>query len=84
MALFAWWMVGVLSGFGTNPGLFAALMGQMVREHPSRLVKNVFGQTVVAVRRVCFMCLLEKLSQEDTVLLIAVKLALPTAPFVIA
>ena len=84
MTLFARRMVSVLSGFGANPGLLAALMGQMVGKHPSGLVKNVSGQTVVTVGRMLFMSLLEKLSQENTVFLIAVKLTLPAAPFVIA
>ena len=83
MALFSRWTVGILSGLGPNPGLLAALMSQTVGEYPACLVKNVFGQTMVAMRRVCFMCLLEKLGQKNAIFLIAVDLTLTTAPLVI-
>ena len=56
----------------------------MVREHPACLVKNVPGQTVVAMRRMLFMRLLEKLGQENTVLFITVQFALSAAPLVVA
>ncbi len=59
-------------------------MGQMVGKHPACLVKNVSGQTVVAMRRMFFMSLFKKLRQENTILLVAVKLALTATPLVIA
>ena len=55
----------------------------MVREYPAGRVKNISGQTVVTMRRMFFVGLLKKLSQENPIFLIAVKLALPTAPLVI-
>lgn len=84
MALFSLRMVSVLSGFGANSGLLAALVRQMVGKYPSGLVKNISGQTVVTMGRMLFMSLLKKLGQENTILLIADKLALPTTPLVIA
>ena len=72
MTFFSGRFVCVLSGFGAYPGLLAALMGQMVRKYPSRLVKNVFGQAVVTVGRMLFMGILKKFCQENTILLIAV------------
>ena len=62
MTFFSRWMVGVLSGLRANTGLLTALMSQMVRKHPSCLVKNVSGKTVVAVGGMFFMSILEKLS----------------------
>ena len=62
MALFSRRMVSVLSGLGTDPGLLAALMGQMVRKYPSRLVKNVSGQAVIPMGRMLFVSFLEELS----------------------
>ena len=84
MALFSWRMIGILSGLGPNPGLLAALMSQMVGENPACPVKNVSGQTVVAVRRMFFMSLLKKPRQENAILLVAVNLTLTATPLVIA
>ena len=84
MTFFSRGMVCVLSGLGANRCLLAALMGQMIGKHPAGRVKNVSGQTVVTMRRMFFMGFFKKLSQENTIFLIAVKLALPTAPLVIA
>ncbi|MBR5429090.1 MAG: hypothetical protein IK116_01040 [Firmicutes bacterium] len=56
-------MVRVLSGLGANPGLLTALMGQMVKKYPTRLVKDIFSKTMAAVRGILSMGFLEKLRQ---------------------
>ena len=76
--------VCVFSCLGTYPRILAALMGQMVRKHPSCPLKDVSGQAVVSVGRMLFVRFLKEFSQENAILFVAVWLAFPAAPFVIA
>ena len=73
-----------LSCLGTYTGIFTALMSQIVGKHPAGLVKYISGQTVVAVRRVFFMCFQEKFGQENTIFLIAIRLSFSASPFVVS
>ena len=83
MTFFSRLMIGVLSGLGTNTGILAALMCQMVRKYPSCLVKDIFSKTMVTMRRILFMGFLKKLRQQNTVLLIAIRLTSTVPPLVI-
>lgn len=49
----------MLSCFGSDPGPFAALVGQIMGKHPACLMENILRKPVVTMRGMLFMLLFQ-------------------------
>ena len=74
----------MFSGFRVYPCSFTTLVCQMMRKHPAGLSKYIICKAMIAVRWMLFVRLLKQVCKHDPIFLVAVHLALPCFPFVVA
>ena len=81
---FAGLFIPILAGFGSNSGLLAAFVSQIVGKYPSRFLKHILSKHMVAMRWMLPVLFNQKFRKQQPITLISVQRSLTFLPFIVA